>query len=247
MAGILCSGDVYFDRLNDDGKSTGLVQVGNATALSITESSTLKERMSKRNATYGQVLDSVAIKGAAKVGLTLDELNKPNLALVLLGEAAAKAIAAAASKTKEFDLSAVVDGVFYEIGDLDITVSGVTVGGTAMAAGTYAIEPEAGFIKFTETAPATGTAIVTYAVAASTGYVIDGSAKPTIKGRLLMIGKNLADSSRIHLDILEAVLTPKSGLDFLASDFASAQFEGTLNTPAGASSPYTVTVLAKAA
>jgi hypothetical protein len=247
MAGILFSGDVYFDRQDDDGKSTGLVAIGNATALSITESSTIKERTSKQTKTYGQVLDSVAIKGAAKVALTLDDLNKSNLALVCLGSSAAKAVAAAPTKTKTFDLSVVEDNVHYEIGDLDITVSGVAIGGTAMDAGAYELDAENGLILFTTSAPATGTATVTYAVAAASGYVINGSAKPTIKGRLLLIGKNLADSSRIRLDVLEAVLTPKSGLDFLSSDFASAQFEGTLNTPAGASSPYTVTVLAKAA
>ena len=88
---------------------------------------------------------------------------------------------------------------------------------------------------------------VTYSVAAATGYTITGSANPTIKGRLLLIGKNLADQSDVRVDVLEAVLTPKNGLDFLASDFASAQFEGTLNTPEGQSSPYTVTVLSEAA
>ena len=107
----------------------------------------------------------------------------------------------------------------------------------------YEINAAGGLIKFSEKAPAIGSVTVTYSNAAAKGFAISGSAKPTIKGRLLLIGKNLADQSNVHVDVLEAVLTPKSGLDYLSSDFASAQFEGTLNTPAGESSPYTVTVL----
>ncbi len=247
MAGLLFSGDVFFDRQDDDGNSTGLVHVGNATQLSITESSTIKERTSKMRASYGQVLDSVPIKSPAKIAITLDDLNRPNLALACLGKDAVAQQATAANQTKEFDLTAVADGVYHEIGAERITVASVKIGTDAVAASAYVLDADAGLIMFTEHAPATGTVVVTYSVPAMAGYVISGGASPVIKGRLLLKGKNLADMSAVKVDVAEAVLTPKSGLDFLASDFASAQFEGTLNTPTGASAPYTVTVLAAAA
>ena len=244
MAGILCSGDVYFDRQDDTGNSTGLVQIGNTTQFQITEASTIKERTSKMNADYGQVKDSVAIKSPAKVALTLDEMVRTNLALVCLGSDAAASQAAAPTATKTFDKDEVEVGVAYELGATDVTVSSVKNASNAAFTG-YSADLVGGLFTFTE-AP-TEDITVTYAVPAKSGYRIAGGASPTIKGRLLLVGKNLADQSRVKVDVYEAVLTPKSGLDFLASDFASAQFEGTLNTPAGKTSPYIVEVLADAA
>ena len=125
MAGILCSGNVYFDRQDSDGVSTGLVSVGNATSFQITEASTLKERTSKMVATYGQVLDSVAIKTPAKIAITLDELNKPNLALVCLGNDATTTRASETAQTKLFDKDDVEVGIYYEIGDTGLTFTSV--------------------------------------------------------------------------------------------------------------------------
>ena len=127
MAGILCAGDLFWDRRDDQGKSTGLVHMGNATSFSITEASSIKERTSKQVASYGQVLDSVPIKGASKIAITLDELNKANLALIHLGEEAVKSIEAATGKTKIFDLSKIETDVFYEIGAKLITVASVKI------------------------------------------------------------------------------------------------------------------------
>ena len=247
MAGILFSGDVFFDRLDDDGGSTGLVHIGNASQFQITETSNIKERTSKMRASYGQVLDSVAIKSPAKIAITLDDMNRANLALVLLGKDAVANQAAAPSQTKSFDMTTVDAGIYHEIGATRITVPSVKIGTDAVAANAYVLDADAGLIMSTEDAPTEGTLVVTYSVPAMAGYVISGGASPTVKGRLLLKGKNLADMSAGTVDVAEAVLTPKSGLDFLASDFASAQLEGTLNTPSGAAAPYTVTVLAAAA
>lgn len=247
MAGILCSGDVYFDRQDDNGNSTGLVHIGNASQFQITEASSIKERKSKMRANYGMTLDSVAIKDPAKIAITLDEMVKANLALVCLGKDAVANQATAANQTKNFDMTAVDAGIYHEIGAERITVASVKIGADTVPAAAYILDADAGLIMFTDAAPTTGTLVVTYSVPEMAGYVISGGASPVIKGRLLLKGKNLADMSAVKVDVAEAVLTPKSGLDFLASDFASAQFEGTLNTPAGASAPYTVTVLAAAA
>lgn len=247
MAGILCSGDLFFDRMDDNGNSLGLLDLGNATELAITESSSVKERLSRRNKTYGQVLDSAAIKGAAKASLTLDEMNVGNLALACLGESAAITQSAGPALTKNFDLTAVEEGVFYEIGHVRISVASVKIGTEAVAPAAYEINEEGGLIKFTDEAPAEGTVVVTYAAPAMAGYKVSGGASPDIKGRLLLIGINLVSRESVRVDILEAVLTPKSGIDFLSDNYASAKFEGTLNTPTGASAPYTVTVLAAAA
>ncbi len=89
MSGYLGSGDLYMDRLAEDGSNTGFVLVGNATQFAITEESETKERISTGRDTYGQALDTASIKKPAKISITLDELKKENLAMALLGDVAA--------------------------------------------------------------------------------------------------------------------------------------------------------------
>ena len=88
MAGFLGSGDLYMDRLAKDGSSTGFVLTGNATKFSIQEESETKERISTGRETYGQALDTASVKKPAKITITIDELNKENLAMALLGDVA---------------------------------------------------------------------------------------------------------------------------------------------------------------
>ena len=89
MSGFLGSGDLYMDRLAEDGTNTGFVLTGNATKFAIQEESETKERISTGRDTYGQALDTASIKKPAKVTITLDELNKENLAMALLGDVVA--------------------------------------------------------------------------------------------------------------------------------------------------------------
>ncbi len=86
MSGFLGSGDLYMDRLAEDGSSTGFVLTGNATQFAITEESETKERISTGRDTYGQALDTASVKKPAKITITLDELKKENLAMALLGD-----------------------------------------------------------------------------------------------------------------------------------------------------------------
>ncbi len=86
MSGYLGSGDLHMDRLEEDGSSSGFVLVGNATQFAITEETETKERISTGRNTYGQALDTASIKKPAKITITLDEMNKENLAMALLGD-----------------------------------------------------------------------------------------------------------------------------------------------------------------
>jgi hypothetical protein len=86
MSGFLGSGDLYMDRLADDGSDTGFSLAGNATQFAIQEETETKERISTGRDTYGQALDTASIKKPAKISITLDELNKENLSMALLGD-----------------------------------------------------------------------------------------------------------------------------------------------------------------
>ena len=81
---------------------------------------------------------------------------------------------------------------------------------------------------------------VTYDHSAISGYVISGSARPTIKARLMLDGKNFADGKAVILRVDEAVLTPGGEVDFLASDWSTMELSGTLKTLTGKTSPYTL-------
>ena len=86
MSGLLCAGDVYLDRLDANGNSTGLRKIGNATRFAINEPSERQQRTGRGRDNYGQVLDDVAIKQPSTIALTLDEVDKTNLAFALLGD-----------------------------------------------------------------------------------------------------------------------------------------------------------------
>jgi hypothetical protein len=252
MAGILFAGDLYLDRFDENGNSTGLVQVGNATMFKITESSDIKTRPSRMKATYGQPLDTVAVHKPAELEISVDELDKANLALALLGKDAALAVQASANQTKTFDMAAVEKGVWLELGRFPIDAAGVTVTDgaeppAAVAPSKYEINADLGMIKFAEDAPNAGNVTVTFDVLAASGFTIDGSARPTIKARAILDGVNLADQARCKVEVYEAVLTPSSAVDFLAAEFGSVGFKGNTNTPAGKTAPYVVTYLRIAA
>ena len=85
MSGLICAGDVYLDRFDSLGNSTGLLQIGNATKFSIQEASSIKQRISRGRDTYGQAADAVSIKAPATIDMIFDEVNKDSLSMALLG------------------------------------------------------------------------------------------------------------------------------------------------------------------
>ncbi len=253
MAGFLGSGDVYMGRMDEAGNIAGLVLVGNTTSFKITEASEFKERTSRGKSDYGQTLDSVAVKKPAALTVTIDDLRKENLALVLLGDQAAFSQTAATDTTKNFDLATVEKDYYLDLGKRLIVAGAVSVAvdSTPYTEGTdYEVNYDMGLILFKSTGslPATGTAIATFDAAAITaGYTVTGGTNPTIKAKFVLDGVNLASSERCQVEVWEAVVTPTEGVDFLAADFSSVSFEGKLNKPTGKTSPYQVTAFPAAA
>lgn len=86
MAGMILSGDVYFDRLDSNNNSTGYLGPFNSTRFELNPGETEKvERTSRMRDTFGQVLDSVNLPGAATVSITFDNQSSEMLALALMG------------------------------------------------------------------------------------------------------------------------------------------------------------------
>lgn len=82
---ILCAGNVYIDLLNTNGTKTGLRMTGNATEFMLSTEADIKEQVGRGKTTYGQVIATAVIPKPAKFKMTLNQLDRTNLALSNLG------------------------------------------------------------------------------------------------------------------------------------------------------------------
>jgi hypothetical protein len=245
MAGFLGSGDLYYNRVVN-GVSEGWYRFGNATRFEIKENAEIKERISRQQATYGQVLDSVSIKQPAEISVTLDDLDYKNLALVFLGDTSAVSVTGATATAEA--ATAPAPGASFQVANRKIssvTVTGPSGTPTYVDGTDYEVaNAELGLIKILEGGSLSGseTLEVNYTYASMTANKVTGGTDSSIKVALMMDGKNLADDSKVMVNVLEAVMTPETGVDFLSEEFATLEMTGTLNTPAGSGSSYTVEV-----
>lgn len=242
MSGILCAGDVYFDRLDSAGAPTGVVYLFDSKKFAITEPVETKTRESKGRDTYGQNRAVVTIKKGATVDIEGDEVNGKVLALQLMGDIAALAqgsgtVTAAAVTLKQ--------NVFNQLPWVNIAEAGTVLTDSAAATtyveGTdYIMHRRLGWIQpITPAAAAAGNKL-SYAYSAITGEVIAGGSRPIIRGRLILDGINLENEKPIIVDIDEARLAPKGEIDFASDNFAKAALGGPLITQPGKTRPYTV-------
>lgn len=239
---LLCSGDLYLDRLSAAGASTGFLAVSNATQLAIGESSEMKTLKSRKRANYGQALASVALHNPATVKLTLNEINRDALALALLGDVGA--LAQTGETVSGETVIAVLDK-WLDLANYNLTADAITVG--AHAEGTdYLVNRELGMIM-----PLSSGAIaadeelsVGYTTAETDGHRISGSTNSRIACRVKLDGENLVDGSHVIVTIDKAILTPEGEVDFLSEDFATLSLSGEMETVPGQASPYRVDMIA---
>lgn len=243
MAGFLGSGDLYYNRVVN-GVSEGWYRFGNATRFEIQENAEIRERISRQGATYGQVLDSVAIKQPAEISVTLDDLDYKNLALAFLGTTSSVTVTGATVTAEEHTAPSPGASIQTAFGKISaVSVSGPS-GSPAYVDGTdfRVMDAELGLIEIIEGGTITkdDELEVDYTYDGLTANRVTGGTSASIKVALMMNGRNLADDSVSKVNVWEAVLTPESGVDFLSEEFASLELTGTLNTPAGQPSSYVV-------
>jgi hypothetical protein len=242
MSGFLGSGRIYIDR-KVGSVFQGLKYVGNATQFEIKENSEKKERISKDRANYGSALNTVFVKKPAEVNITLDDLDKDNLALVFLGTTSSVSVTGA-SITDE----AVVGYKDAIIKTAHRKISAVTLTDTAGTT-TYVlntdyeiVDADLGLIKVLATGAITdGEALkVDYTYGGMTSNKVAGGTNSNIIVKVLFDGVNQADQSKAVVNIFEGVLSPTSGVDFLADDFTRLELAGVANVPAGGTAAYEV-------
>ena len=245
MSGFLGAGDVYIDRFDSSDQPTGFRMIGNATVFQITEAADIKERKSLGRDTYGQTLDTVSIKQPAKINITVNELAMENLALALMGDVAALSqtsgsvdagtpedVVAEMDKWVELDYAAVSAVVVKDDEDTRTYVEDTD----------YEVNARLGMIQALSGGDiADGETLhVSYSYGAITGELVSGGTKTQIKCKIKLDGINFTDNKNVVLDVKEAVIKPSSAVDFLSEDFTEVVFEGSLNTPTGETTPYTI-------
>lgn len=244
---LLCSGDLYLDRLSAAGASTGYNLVSNATKLAISESSEVKTLKSRMRASYGQALATVALKNPAAISLTLNEIDREKLALALLGDVADLS-QTAASITDEA-VTAIKDK-WVELAGSNIAEAGVVVEDetdtTTYVEGTdYQLNRELGLIMALSTGNiGDGDVLhVDYDKQLVSGHRISGSVNSRIAVKLKLDGENLVDGSHVIVTVDKAILTPDGEVDFLSEDFTELSLSGELETLAGQSAPYRIDLI----
>lgn len=245
MSGILCAGDVYFDRLNDAGESTGIVYLFDAKKFGITEPTESKVRQSRGRDDYGQAKDTVYIKQPATISIEGDEVNANVLGLALMGESAALT---QGSGTVTDTVVGLKQNVYIQLPHVNIDAVGVlleTDADVALVEGTdYIINRRMGWIQALTVGGAAADNKLTYAYSAVTGSKVTGGSKPVIRGRVILDGVNLANQQLVIVDVDEARLAPTGELDFASSEYVKVALAGLLRTLPGKTGPYTVSLRA---
>jgi hypothetical protein len=242
MSGFLGSGDLLFNR-KINGIEQGWKPFGNATKFAIKENSEIKTRKSKQKSTYGQTLDSAPIKGDAEISISLDDINKDNLALAFLGTVVNADVTGASVTAEEVvaNLDASFKTQYRKI--TNVVVKDDTDTTTYVIDTDYIIE-NAGMGLITPLSSgsiAQGVTLhLSYDYASITASKVKGGTDSSIRVALMLDGENFATQSDTLVNVWEAELSPQSEVDFLADDFTTLELAGTLTTPSGYESAYEV-------
>jgi hypothetical protein len=232
MSGLLLEGDVYIDRFDDTGNSTGLVGPLNTTQFQINTPSESVDRTSKRKGTYGQSLDTVTLAQATEVAIVFDDQPADMIAMAMMGDTAT--VTQASGSVTETVVTLPSGNRWQSLAHTNLSDSGLTAllasDDSPVSAAALEVNYADGMIR---TVPGgsldTGTATaikLSYSYAAANKTVISGGVKPTINARVLLKGRNLATGKPVECDIPKASLAPTQAVDLLSSEFVSTTLGG---------------------
>ncbi|MGE4520637.1 MAG: hypothetical protein AB7E04_14140 [Desulfobacteraceae bacterium] len=238
------AGDVYIDRFDDNGNSTGLIHILSTQSFSLKSSGEQKQLKSRSPSNYGQVIASVALPGASELKITHNEFDAENMAMAFLGDTAAYSQEAGTLTTKEVVIKKV--GNWFPIGFRDISKEGIAVVDeldAALAEGTdFEINYAAGLIRALSGGSVQDGDLVkvsgTYT--AVSGTKIYGATKPIIKGAVHFEGINLSNGKKCVADVWRTTLQPDSEVNFLSDDFGEISLSGSPEVVTGKTSTFEI-------
>jgi len=230
-SGLLGCGNVFYAEVDNEGVKGSWLRFGNATKFEIKENTKLEERSSRGCDNYGAPLDSVVIREASDVAVSLDEINRKNLATAFLGTSEAVTIASG-SEAGEVHVVTDVEGL-VKLSKGNITNVVVTVSSVAMVLGDdYTIEDAGnGIIGVVEGGSiVVGTTLsVAYDYAASSYDKVVGGTDANKRIALMLIGKNMANGKGMTVIIHKTTVSPTSSVDFLSDTFTTIDLSGKAN------------------
>lgn len=221
--------NVYFDRFDVNGDSTGYRHVGNCQKFSTTAAVEKLEKKSSMDGTRS-TLKEVIIGSSLDITLILDELDAQNLALLLLGEAGTFTQAAATVTAEPINGGvAIVLDRWYNLGKIDLSNVDIKQGGPALTLTTdYELDTQNGRVKILSTGGGAA-AITTWdgdhgAVSTS---LITALSVGNIEGALQLIDAvDMASGIKYKIDVHKVNLTPDGETDFISEEWTSGTVKG---------------------
>lgn len=243
--GFLGAGDLYIERIVG---GTRQPRKGpyESTKFEIKPNILLKELASRGKATYGQVLESVALPQPSEFTVDLAEVDRAGLALALL--ATEEALVQAGGTLTDELTTALALNEWVSLTKQNLTGAFVlknNAGSTTYVSGTdYTVNKALGMWK-----PLVGGAITaaqadlkatsTYG-ATSSGYLLRGGTQAQLRARFVLDGINMADQLPSIVTVHEGIIAANTAFDFLADNFNTLSLPGKMKTPTGGTEPFTV-------
>lgn len=240
--GFIGEGTLYIRRL--DRPELGLVQMGNATELSVSMESEVKERISRMRENYGAVLNTVIIPKSGELKIVLDDFNEENLAMVFMGALTKQQMTAQtiSDELVTVDLDRWLQLKHGYLQEADISVK--KENDDPIAAEHYEIHHRLGMVRLKDTAGVSKSdkIKVSYKTADWDAWVIQANTDSQIKCELLLDGRNRVNGADVKLQIARATLSPNGAFNFFSEDFNTIELTGRPEVAEGATSPFTVTI-----
>lgn len=237
---FLGAADVYMDILDDAGNPTGLALEGDCSEFTPKPDSDRKERTGHGRSNYGQVIASSVLPKPMTATVKMAQLSQKLFAAAFFAAsqeytqasgaiATPIAVVAIPDRWVELGVEMVSDLVVKDATDTDTFVLGTD----------YEVNTRLGMIKALSTGSITDgeTLHVTGNKLAISGSVMEAMTKSNVRVRIKLDGQNFDDGRNFITDIYQMRLSPTSDFSLIGEDYVDVTFEGTLETPAGKTTP----------
>ena len=223
---LVGSGEVWFNRKELDGSYKGYRHLGNVSKLEVTPAPTIIEKKSSMNAARAVIARAIT-ETKTTVVLTLDEFDKQNVALALLGNTETANQTAGTKTTAALGVAHLGYGI--DTGFKNITVTDVKSGATVYVEGTdYSVDIASGLITILATGTIVEASTLTWdgTVPAITSFAVEAMSDGNIEGILRYRSSADQVGPRMMVEVWRLAMSPSGALSLLGDAFAEIALSG---------------------